>query len=186
MRLFTFVLVVLFSLLSLTACGGSAKKSIEPDPVPEVAAEAEATEEAMEETAEGSVKEAIAEAEAEEEIAAAEEVVETGALQSNFKVVDDQGRVSGTLSLTPFGGAELRDLEGNLIGVLTKPEVTPANAPAEAEESVEAEEHIEEVEDNVYKVDLDEDDAEETADEMQESDLGDDKDDEDEKGEKND
>ena len=68
MRLFTFVLVVLLSLLSLTACGGSAKQSIEPDPVPEVAAEAEATEEAMEETAEGSVKEAIAEAEAEEEI----------------------------------------------------------------------------------------------------------------------
>lgn len=44
------------------------------------------------------------------------EKVETGSLIRSYKLVDEQGRESGTLNINPLGGAELRDVDGNVIG----------------------------------------------------------------------
>jgi hypothetical protein len=44
------------------------------------------------------------------------ETAEKGSLNRIFKLVDESGRESGTLVLTPMGGAELRDPDGNVIG----------------------------------------------------------------------
>lgn len=41
---------------------------------------------------------------------------EKGSLLRTFKLVDEQGRESGTLVLNPQGGAELRDTDGKVIG----------------------------------------------------------------------
>jgi hypothetical protein len=41
---------------------------------------------------------------------------EKGSLMRSFKLIDDQGRESGTLVLNPQGGAELRDTDGKVIG----------------------------------------------------------------------
>ena len=44
------------------------------------------------------------------------EKVETGSLMRSYKLIDDQGRESGTLTINPVGGAELRDIDGKVIG----------------------------------------------------------------------
>ncbi len=85
MRLLTLLIFILFTSLSLTACGGSSSKSAEA------------------------------------------EKVETGSLMRSFKLIDDQGREAGTLVLNPFGGAELRDANGKVVGSFTS-----AGPPKEA------------------------------------------------------
>lgn len=65
---------------------------------------------------------------------------EKGSLSRTYKIVDEQGRNSGTLTLDPAGGAELRDADGNLLRKFSPPgapaevkpaEVKPEEAPAE-------------------------------------------------------
>ncbi len=60
----------------------------------------------------------------------------TGSLQRKYTLVDEQGRKSGSLVINPLGGAELRDIDGKVIGVFksaTQAEAAPAQtAPAEA------------------------------------------------------
>jgi len=41
---------------------------------------------------------------------------ETGSFITTYTVMDEQGRKTGTLVLDPRGTAELKDLEGNVIG----------------------------------------------------------------------
>ncbi len=53
-----------------------------------------------------------------------------------FKLVDDQGRESGTLILNPQGGAELRDSDGKVIGTFSSQQA--AQAPAESPVELEA------------------------------------------------
>jgi len=53
---------------------------------------------------------------------------ETGSFITTYTVMDSQGRKTGTLSLDPRGTAELKDLEGNVIGSFT------SKAPAAMEE----------------------------------------------------
>ena len=53
---------------------------------------------------------------------------ETGSFITTYTVMDAQGRKTGTLSLDPRGTAELKDLEGNVIGSFT------SKAPAAMEE----------------------------------------------------
>ena len=78
---------------------------------------------------------------------------EKGSLSRTYKLVDEQGRNSGTLTLDPFGGAELRDADGTLLRKFTpgapaevkpaevKPEETPAEVkPEEAPAEVKPEE----------------------------------------------
>jgi hypothetical protein len=64
---------------------------------------------------------------------------EKGSLSRTYKIVDEQGRNSGTLTLDPAGGAELRDADGNLLRKFSPPgapaevkpaEVKPEEAPA--------------------------------------------------------
>ena len=60
--------------------------------------------------------------------------VEKGSLTRTFKLVDEKGRKSGTLTLDPFGRAELRDADGKLIGKFTpeRPsEPQPREEPSE-------------------------------------------------------
>ena len=62
--------------------------------------------------------------------------VEKGSLTRTFQLVDEKGRKSGTLTLDPFGRAELRDADGKLIGKFTpeRPvEAKPKEEPVEAE-----------------------------------------------------
>lgn len=40
-----------------------------------------------------------------------------GSLTKTYRLVDEDGRVSGSLILHPMGKAELRDADGKLIGV---------------------------------------------------------------------
>ena len=42
--------------------------------------------------------------------------VETGSLIRSYKLIDDQGREAGTLTINPVGGAELHDIDGKVIG----------------------------------------------------------------------
>jgi len=56
---------------------------------------------------------------------------EKGSLSRTYKLVDEQGRKSGTLTLDPMGGAELRDADGKLIKKFTPQ--TPAEAQAKEE-----------------------------------------------------
>ena len=61
--------------------------------------------------------------------------VEKGSLSRTFKLLDEKGRKSGTLTLDPFGRAELRDADGKLIGKFTpeRPvEAEPKEEPVEA------------------------------------------------------
>jgi len=65
---------------------------------------------------------------------------EKGSLSRTYKLVDDQGRNSGTLTLDPVGGAELRDADGTLIRKFTTQtpaEVQPKVEPAEVQPKVE-------------------------------------------------
>lgn len=54
---------------------------------------------------------------------------EKGSLLRTFSLIDDQGRESGTLTLNPQGGAELRDIDGKVIGSFGSQQA--AQAPAE-------------------------------------------------------
>jgi len=54
---------------------------------------------------------------------------ETGSFITTYTVMDAQGRKTGTLTLDPRGIAELKDLEGNVIGSYT------SKAPAPMEEA---------------------------------------------------
>jgi len=61
---------------------------------------------------------------------------EKGSLSRTYKLVDEQGRKSGTLTLDPMGGAELRDADGKLIKKFTPQtpaEVQPKEEPAEVQ-----------------------------------------------------
>jgi hypothetical protein len=42
----------------------------------------------------------------------------TGSLYHTYSLMDDQGRRSGTLVTSPLGQMELRDANGNLVGML--------------------------------------------------------------------
>jgi predicted small lipoprotein YifL len=44
---------------------------------------------------------------------------ETGSFITTYTVMDAQGRKTGTLTLDPRGTAELKDVEGNVIGSFT-------------------------------------------------------------------
>lgn len=65
----------------------------------------------------------------------------TGSLQRKYTLMDEQGRKSGSLVINPLGGAELRDIDGKVIGVFksaTPAEAAPAEtAPAKTEEAAE-------------------------------------------------
>lgn len=42
-----------------------------------------------------------------------------GSLTKSYQLIDDMGRVSGTLVLEPMGRAELRDANGKIIGIFS-------------------------------------------------------------------
>ncbi len=72
------------------------------------------------------------------------EAAEKGSLNRSYKLVDDSGRESGTLILTPMGGAELRDQDGKIIGTFAPGTAAPEpvaekTAEVPAAEKVEAE-----------------------------------------------
>lgn len=54
---------------------------------------------------------------------------EKGSLMRTFKLIDEQGRESGALTLDPQGGAELRDADGKLIKSFNQQQA--AKAPVE-------------------------------------------------------
>ena len=60
---------------------------------------------------------------------------EKGSLLRTFSLVDDQGRVSGTLTLNPQGGAELRDIDGKVIGSFSSQQDVQAPAEKPVEEA---------------------------------------------------
>ena len=65
-------------------------------------------------------------------------VEQKGSLYRTFKIVDEQGRKSGTLTMDPLGGAVLRDENGRVIGRFkseTQPEAQPVVPPSEPEPS---------------------------------------------------
>jgi hypothetical protein len=64
----------------------------------------------------------------------------TGSLLRSYTLVDDQGRKSGTLTLNPLGGAELRDAEGKVIGTFAPGGAAPVTAEPAATESPEKKE----------------------------------------------
>nr|WP_320017511.1 hypothetical protein [uncultured Desulfobacter sp.] len=65
------------------------------------------------------------------------EVVEKGTLNRTFKLIDDSGRESGTLTLNAVGGAELRDADGNLIGTFISGNASESVVEKASEASVE-------------------------------------------------
>ena len=61
-----------------------------------------------------------------------------GSMSRTFKLVDEQGREAGTLTVHPFGGAVLRDADGTVLkefqsGGSTQPQ--PAAVPSEPQVS---------------------------------------------------
>jgi len=44
---------------------------------------------------------------------------ETGSMVRTYTLLDEQGKKSGTLVINPVGSAELRDVDGNVIGTLS-------------------------------------------------------------------
>jgi hypothetical protein len=48
-----------------------------------------------------------------------EEEPQRGSLTKSYQLIDDMGRVSGTLVLEPMGRAELRDANGKIIGIFS-------------------------------------------------------------------
>lgn len=60
-----------------------------------------------------------------------------GSLKRTYTLMDDQGRRSGTLVLNPLGGAELLDVDGQVIGKFQSLEkASSMAAPAAAPEAV--------------------------------------------------
>lgn len=51
---------------------------------------------------------------------------QTGSLMRTYTLIDEQGRTSGTLVISPLGGAELRDADGNLVGKLIPQSPSPS------------------------------------------------------------
>ena len=113
MRVLTLLLVVLFTLMSMSGCARKSKKT------------AAAAETAQVETA------AVA--------AAAPATVATGSLMRTFKLVDDQGRESGSVVFNPMGGAELRDIDGTVLGAFVAPGAAAEPETMKTDEMVEAE-----------------------------------------------
>ena len=111
MRLFVLMLVAVFSFMTINGCAKKSKKAAEPAPAP---AAVEATPAAA--------------------VAAVPEKAETGSLMRTFKLVDDLGRESGSVVFNPLGGAELRDIDGTVIGVFTPPGVAAEPAVMKPEE----------------------------------------------------
>jgi hypothetical protein len=67
-----------------------------------------------------------------------QEAEPVGSLKRTFTLVDEQGRKSGTLVLSPMGGAELRDMDGQVIGKFQSTDqaaAAPAAEPATAGEA---------------------------------------------------
>lgn len=58
---------------------------------------------------------------------------EKGSLLRTYKLLDDMGRESGTLTLNPHGGAELRDADGQVIGTFAPAGDAPAEETASTE-----------------------------------------------------
>lgn len=58
---------------------------------------------------------------------------QTGSLVRTFTLMDEQGLNSGTLVINPFGGAELRDAGGNLIGTFVQQSPAPSGTMPEPE-----------------------------------------------------
>jgi len=56
---------------------------------------------------------------------------ETGSFITTYTVMDAQGRKTGTLTLDPRGTAELKDLEGNVIGSYTSKATAPMTEKTE-------------------------------------------------------
>lgn len=63
----------------------------------------------------------------------------TGSLLRSYTLVDDQGRKSGTLTLNPLGGAELRDADGKVIGTFAPGGTAAVTAEPSAEEKPQTE-----------------------------------------------
>ena len=57
-----------------------------------------------------------------------------GSMSRTFKLVDEQGREAGTLTVQPFGGAVLRDADGTVLKEFQtsgSPQIQPAVMPSE-------------------------------------------------------
>lgn len=60
----------------------------------------------------------------------------TGSLSRTFKILDEKGRESGTLTIDPLGGVTLRDENGRVVGRFKPDESAqsqPAATPSETE-----------------------------------------------------
>lgn len=68
----------------------------------------------------------------------AKEQANSGSLLRTYKLVDEQGRESGTLVINPLGGAELRDIDGTVMGTFA-PGGAPEAAPKAEEKADNAE-----------------------------------------------
>jgi hypothetical protein len=72
----------------------------------------------------------------------------TGSLSRTFKIIDENGRESGTLTIEPGGGVILRDENGNVVGKFNKDTSAQSQPvetqPAETSEEAESEDQGEE------------------------------------------
>jgi hypothetical protein len=71
----------------------------------------------------------------------------TGSLSRTFKIIDEKGRASGTLTIDPLGGVTLRDENGNIIGKFkpdTSAQTPSTDAPPETQTGEETSENQEE------------------------------------------
>ena len=59
-----------------------------------------------------------------------------GSLSRTFKIIDEKGRPSGTLTIDPVGGVTLRDENGVLVGRF-KPDTSAQNQSTEAQQGEE-------------------------------------------------
>ena len=64
---------------------------------------------------------------------------ETGSLSRTFKIIDENGRDSGTLTIEPAGGFILRDENGNVVGKF-KQDTSTQSQPTETQPSAKSEE----------------------------------------------
>jgi hypothetical protein len=149
MRLFVLVLVAVFSFMTINGCARKSKKAPAPAPAPVPVAVVAAP-----------VPVAA--------VAAVPEKAETGSLIRKFKLVDDLGRESGAVVFKPWGGAELHDIDGTVIGVFT-----PPGAAAEPEvmkqEEMTAEETVPAADETMPEVDETEPVSGDTAPEVDET-----------------
>jgi hypothetical protein len=64
---------------------------------------------------------------------------ETGSLSRTFKIIDENGRESGTLTIEPGGGVILRDENNNVVGKF-KQDTAAQSQPTETEPAATSEE----------------------------------------------